>query len=59
MNVSNLTELRSIAMQTIDQSSGSLVDAAKCVYAIPETGFNERKTSNFVQKQLEALCVQT
>ena len=55
MNVSNLPELRSIAMQTIDESSGSLVDAAKCVYAIPETGFNERKTSNFVQKQLEAL----
>ena len=55
MSVSNLDELRSIVVRSIDESSESLITAAKSVYAIPETGFNERKTSSFVQKQLEEL----
>ena len=55
MSVSNLDDLRSIVIRSIDESSEGLITAAKSVYEIPETGFNERKTSSFVQKRLEEL----
>jgi len=55
MSVSNLDDLRSILIRSIDESSEGLITAAKSVYEIPETGFNERKTSSFVQKRLEEL----
>ena len=49
---SNLDELRAIVIRSIDESSEGLIAAAKSVYRMPETGFNERKTSSFVKKQL-------
>ena len=52
---SNLDELRAIVIRSIDESSEELIAAAKSVYGMPETGFNERKTSSFVKKQLEQL----
>ena len=55
MVVSNLDELRAIVIRSIDESSEGLIAAAKSVYGMPETGFNERKTSSFVKKQLEQL----
>ncbi|MEC9293454.1 MAG: amidohydrolase [Chloroflexota bacterium] len=55
MSVTNLDELRAIVIRSIDESNEGLIAAAKSVYEIPETGFNERKTSSFVQKRLEEL----
>ena len=55
MSVSNLDNLRSIVIRSIDESSEGLIAAAKAVYAMPETGFNERKTSSFVKARLEQL----
>ena len=55
MNVPNLDELRSTVSRLIDESSEDMIAAAKSVYAMPETGFNEHKTSRFAQKKLQQL----
>ena len=50
-----LDELRSEALRSIDGATRDLITAAKTVYGTPETGFNEHKTSKFVQQQLQSL----
>jgi len=49
------TELRALALRSIDGASRQLIAAAKTVYSTPETGFNEHRTSKYVLGRLQAL----
>ena len=51
----DISDLRATALRSIDSVSRDIINAAKTVYSTPETGFNERRTSVFVQKKLEEL----
>ncbi len=55
MTDANTTELRALALRSIDEATRELITAAKTVYSTPETGFNEHKTSRYVLERLEAL----
>ena len=55
MSLNRMDEHQSKALRSIDRSSSDLIQAAKNVYSIPETGFNEYKTSNYVLQRLQAL----
>lgn len=48
-------ELRANALRTIDGATRDLIAAAKTTYSTPETGFNEVRTSRYVQEQLQSL----
>ncbi|MDP6056244.1 MAG: amidohydrolase [Dehalococcoidia bacterium] len=50
-----IAELRALALRTIDGATRDLISAARTVYSTPETGFNEFKTSAFIQEQLQSL----
>ncbi|MCZ6538685.1 MAG: amidohydrolase [Chloroflexi bacterium] len=49
------TELRALALRSIDGATRQLITAAKTVYGTPETGFNEHRTSKYVLERLQAL----
>ncbi len=49
------TELRALALKSIDGANRQLIAAARTVYSTPETGFNEHKTAKYVLEQLQAL----
>jgi amidohydrolase len=55
MKPTELSEYRALALQSIDSATRDLIAAAKTVYRTPETGFQEFKTSAFVQERLQAL----
>lgn len=55
MSLNRMDEHQSKALRSIDRSSSDLIQAAKNVYSIPETGFNEYKTSNYVLQRLQEL----
>ena len=49
------TELKAVALRTIDGSARQLIAAAKTVYRTPETGFNEYETSKYLLEQLQLI----
>ena len=49
------TEARTVAFESIDRATRELVKIAKQVYAGPEVGFKERKTSALVARSLRDL----
>ena len=55
MSVPTVNELKSHAISIINSDKETFIDAAKAVYEIPETGFNEVKTSKFIDGQLRGL----
>ena len=55
MSVPTVNELKSHAISIINSDKETFIDAAKTVYEIPETGFNEVKTSKFIDGQLRGL----
>jgi len=55
MPLSDLDSTRSLALRTIDGATRDIIAAAKTVYSIPETGFNEFKTSAYMQECLGSL----
>jgi amidohydrolase len=49
------SEARSVAFGAIDRATRELVNTAKRIYAEPEVGFRERKTSALIARSLTAL----
>lgn len=55
MTPAEITELRALALRSIDAATNDLIAAAKTVYSTPETGFNEYETAKYICEQLESL----
>jgi amidohydrolase len=55
MTAAKKTELKALALRSIDGASRRIITAAKTVYSTPETGFTEYKTSKYVLEQLQVL----
>ena len=51
----NVQELKGLAVSAIDESSDELIRIGRELYAMPETGFKEYKTSAYVRERLESL----
>lgn len=55
MSNAEISDIRALALRTIDGASEAFIAAAKTVYGTPETGFNEHKTASYVKEQLQTL----